>query len=60
MIVLLIFVKMEVHVQIDFEVIIVLVRTDLVVEHVERYWCPTITSADFTKDQPFRFKNDTQ
>ena len=34
--------------------------TDLVVEHVERYWCPTITSADFTKDQPFRFKNDTQ
>jgi len=34
--------------------------TDLVVEHIERYWCPTITSADFTKDQPFRFKNDTQ
>ena len=34
--------------------------TDLVVEHIERYWCPTITSADFTKDQPFRFKNNTQ
>ena len=34
--------------------------TDLVVAHIERYWCPTITSADFTKDQPFRFKNDTQ
>ena len=34
--------------------------TDLVVEHIERYWCPTITSTDFTKDQPFRFKNDTQ
>ena len=34
--------------------------TDLVVEHIERYWCPTITSAEFTKNQPFRFRNDTQ
>ncbi len=32
--------------------------TDLVVEHVERYWCPTITSADLTGAKPFRFAED--
>ncbi len=32
--------------------------TDLVVEHIEKYWCPTITSTDFTKDPPFRFAGD--
>ena len=31
---------------------------DLIVEHVEKYWCPTITSADFLGGEPFRFKND--
>jgi nicotinamidase-related amidase/type 1 glutamine amidotransferase len=32
--------------------------TDLVVEHIERHWCPTITSADFLGEQPFRFPDD--
>lgn len=29
--------------------------TDLVVEHVERHWCPTITSSDITGAEPFKF-----
>ncbi len=32
--------------------------TDLVIEHVEKHWCPTITSTDFLGGQPFRFKGD--
>lgn len=32
--------------------------TDLVVEHIERYWCPTITSDQFIGGDEFRFKND--
>jgi type 1 glutamine amidotransferase/nicotinamidase-related amidase len=32
--------------------------TDLVVSHIERHWCPTITSADFLGGKPFRFKED--
>ena len=32
--------------------------TELVVEHIERYWCPSITSADFLGGLPFRFKDD--
>jgi nicotinamidase-related amidase len=32
--------------------------TDLVVEHVEKYWCPTILSTDITGQPPFRFKDD--
>ena len=32
--------------------------TDLVVAHVERYWCPTFTSADLTGDKAFRFSGD--
>jgi len=32
--------------------------TDLVVEHVEKYVCPTIVSTDFTGQAPFEFKND--
>ncbi len=32
--------------------------TDLVVEHVEKFWCPTFTSADLTGRPPFRFKED--
>lgn len=32
--------------------------TDLLVEHVETYVCPTITSTVFTGESAFRFKND--
>ena len=32
--------------------------TDLVVEHIEKYWCPSFTSADVTGRPPFRFKED--
>ena len=32
--------------------------TDLVVEHIEKFWCPTITSADLLGGESFRFKND--
>jgi nicotinamidase-related amidase len=32
--------------------------TDLVVEHVEKYWCPTMTSADVVGGAPFKFKED--
>lgn len=31
---------------------------DLVVEHIEKYWCPTIASSDFLGGKPFRFKDD--
>ena len=30
--------------------------TDLVVAHVERYWCPTFTSADITGKKAFQFE----
>lgn len=29
--------------------------TELVVEHVERYWCPSFESSDLTGERPFRF-----
>jgi type 1 glutamine amidotransferase len=32
--------------------------TDLVTEHIEKYWCPSITSVDFLGGTPFHFKND--
>lgn len=32
--------------------------TDLVVAHIEKYWCPTITSTDFTGQPPLVFKED--
>lgn len=32
--------------------------TDLLVEHIEKYWCPTITSADFLGGEPFHFRAD--
>jgi nicotinamidase-related amidase len=32
--------------------------TDLVVEHVETYCCPTITSVDLMRGVPFQFQND--
>ncbi len=34
------------------------VGTDLIVEHIEKHVCPTITSVDFLGGKPFRFKND--
>lgn len=34
--------------------------TDRVVEHVERYWCPSFTSADITGKPAFRFKGDVR
>ncbi|HZK81133.1 MAG TPA: hypothetical protein VFC46_08705, partial [Humisphaera sp.] len=33
--------------------------TKLVVEHVEKYWCPSFVSSDITGGKPFRFKEDT-
>ena len=33
---------------------------DLVFGHIERYWCPTITSADILGGQPFRFPGDNR
>lgn len=32
--------------------------TDLVVSHVEKYWCPTILSSDLVGGTPFQFKDD--
>jgi len=32
--------------------------TELVVEHIEKFWCPSITSVDFLGGNPFRFKAD--
>ena len=34
--------------------------TDLMVTHVEKYWCPTIESTDFMGGKPFRFQEDTR
>jgi nicotinamidase-related amidase/type 1 glutamine amidotransferase len=34
------------------------VGTDLVVNHIERYWCPTVTSADLLGGEPFGFRQD--
>lgn len=32
--------------------------TELVVEHIEKYWCPTVVSSDFTNKAPFQFSQD--
>jgi nicotinamidase-related amidase len=32
--------------------------TDLMVEHVEKYWCPSFTSSEVTGKPAFRFKDD--
>jgi nicotinamidase-related amidase len=32
--------------------------TDLVISHVEKYWCPSFTSTDLTGKPAFRFKDD--
>lgn len=34
--------------------------TDLVVEHIEKYWCPTVTSTDLVDGEEFRFSDDTR
>jgi type 1 glutamine amidotransferase len=34
--------------------------TELVIEHIEEHWCPTITSTDFLDEPPFRFAVDTR
>jgi nicotinamidase-related amidase len=34
--------------------------TDRVIEHVEKYWCPSFTSTDITGKPAFRFKEDTR
>lgn len=34
--------------------------TDLVIEHIEKYWCSTVTSTDFIDAPPFRFEGDTR
>ena len=34
--------------------------TELVVAHIEKYWCPTITSCDFLGGGPFAFAGDTR
>lgn len=31
---------------------------NLIVEHIEKYWCPTLTSTDFLGGKPFRFSED--
>jgi nicotinamidase-related amidase len=33
--------------------------TDLIVQHIERYWCPSITSGDFVGGKSFRFAHDS-
>ena len=33
---------------------------DRIIEHIEKYWCPTITSTAFTGRPAFRFKADTR
>jgi putative membrane-bound dehydrogenase-like protein len=32
--------------------------TDLVTEHIEKYWCPSVTSVAFLGGEAFRFKDD--
>ena len=34
--------------------------TDLIVQHIERNWCPTISSTGLTGTPPFRFAADTR
>ena len=32
--------------------------TDLIIEHIEEHWCPSITSVDFLGGEPFHFEAD--
>ncbi len=34
--------------------------TDRVIEHIERYWCPSFVSSDITGKPTFKFKADTR
>ena len=34
------------------------VGTEMIVEHIEKFVCPTITSVDLIAGRPFKFKND--
>lgn len=34
--------------------------TDLVVEHIERHWCPTFSSGDLLDGREYRFPDDTR
>jgi type 1 glutamine amidotransferase/nicotinamidase-related amidase len=34
--------------------------TELVIEHIEKHWCPTLTSTDFTGRSAFRFREDAR
>jgi nicotinamidase-related amidase len=34
--------------------------TDLVIAHVEKYWCPSFTSSDLTGKPAFKFKDDNR
>lgn len=34
--------------------------TELVVEHIEKYWCPSITSSDFAGGPAFHFQEDSR
>lgn len=34
--------------------------TDLVVRHVEKYWCPSFTSSDISGKEPFTFEEDSR
>ncbi len=34
--------------------------TELVIEHIEKYWCPTITSQDLLGGLAFHFRGDTR
>jgi hypothetical protein len=34
--------------------------TDLVVKHIEKFWCPSITSTAITGEEQFFFKNSSR
>ncbi len=34
--------------------------TDLIVDHIERYWCPSIASVEFVGGEEFRFAKDPE
>ncbi len=34
--------------------------TEMIIEHIEKYWCPTVLSTDFTSKPAFRFSGDTR
>ncbi len=33
---------------------------DLIAEHIEQFWCPTVLSTDLIEGKPFRFQDDTR